>query len=60
MKLICGFNFVEQLFITKVFCEAFMFLLIVFVIFCQKEIGKKAASKMLEKLTHAHVEKVII
>ncbi len=37
-----------------------MFLLIVFVIFCQKEIGKKAASKMLEKLTHAHVEKVII
>ena len=35
----------------KVFCEAFMCLQFGFVIFWQKEIGAKAAHKMLVKLT---------
>ena len=36
---------------TKVFCVAFLYLHVMFVIFWQKEMGKKAACKMLVKLT---------
>ncbi len=43
--------FYEQLFRTKVFCEAFMCLQFGFVIFCRKDFGAKAAHKMLVKLT---------
>ena len=35
----------------KVFCAAFLYLQLVFVIFRQKVIGKQAACKMLLKLT---------
>ena len=35
----------------KVFCEDFLYLQLVFVIFWQKKIGEKAAPKMLVKLT---------
>ena len=41
----------EQLFHTKMFCAAILYLTFWFVIFWQKEIGKKAAHKMLVKLT---------
>ena len=43
--------FCEQLFCFKVFWAAFMYLHIVFVILCQKEIFEKAARKMFVKLT---------
>jgi hypothetical protein len=39
--------FYKQLFRTKVFCTAFMCLQFGFVIFWQKDIGTKAAHKML-------------
>ncbi len=41
----------EQLFHTKVFCTAFMCLQFGFVIFGGKDLGVKAAHKMLVKLT---------
>jgi hypothetical protein len=41
----------EQLFHTKVFCAAFMYLQFEFVIFWQKDFSAKAALKMLVKLT---------
>jgi len=43
--------FYEQIFCTKVFCTAFMFLQFGFVIFWRKDLGAKAAYKMLVKLT---------
>ena len=43
--------FYDQLFCTKVFWAAFLWLQLRFVIFCWKEIRKKAARKMLVKLT---------
>jgi hypothetical protein len=43
--------FYEQLFHTKVFCAAFMWLQFGFVIFWQKDFGTKATHKMLVKLT---------
>ena len=44
-------TFYKQLFCTKAFCAAFLYLQFVFVIFWQKEIGAKAACKVLVKLT---------
>jgi len=44
-------TFYEQLLHTKVICKAFMYLQFGFVICWQKEIGAKAARKMLVKLT---------
>ena len=44
-------TFYEQLFQTKVFRAAFMYLYCRFVLFWRKEIGAKAACKMLVKLT---------
>ena len=44
-------TFYDQLLCIKVFFAAFMFLQLGFVIFRQKEIGTKAARKMLVKLT---------
>ena len=46
-------TFYEQLFRRKVFWAAFLYLRLRFVFFWQKEIGKKAACKMLVKLTAA-------
>ncbi len=43
--------FYEQLFHMKVFCATFMCLQFGFVIFWQKDFGKKAANKMLVKWT---------
>ncbi len=43
--------FYEQLFQTKVFCAAFMCLQFGFEIFWRKDLGVKAAHKMLVKLT---------
>jgi hypothetical protein len=43
--------FYEQLFCMKVFCAAFMCLQFGFLIFWQKDIGAKAAHKMMVKLT---------
>jgi len=43
--------FYEQLFHTKVFCTAFMCLQFGFVIFWQKDLGAKAAHKILVKST---------
>jgi hypothetical protein len=43
--------FHEQIFCTKVFCAAFMYLQFGFVIFWRKDFGAKAADKMLVKLT---------
>ncbi len=43
--------FYEQLFRTKVFCAAFLCLQFGLVIFGQKDLGAKAAHKMLVKLT---------
>jgi hypothetical protein len=48
--------FYEHLFHTKVFCAAFMWLQFGFVIFWQKDLGAKAAHKMLVKLTPGQVE----
>ena len=44
-------KFYEHLFCTSVFCTAFKCLQFGFVIFWQKEVGAKAARKMLVKLT---------
>ena len=41
----------EQLFCTKVFCPASLYLQYGFIIFWQKEFGAKAVPKMLVKLT---------
>ena len=51
----CQFHqhFYKQLFCTKVFQAAFLYLGLRFVFFLQKEIGAKAARKMLMKLTAA-------
>ena len=46
-------TFYEQLFCTKVFWAAFLYLGLRFVFFCWKEIGAKASCKMLVKLTTA-------
>ncbi len=43
--------FYKQIFCTKVFAAAFLYLQFGFVIFWQKNIGTKDASKMLVKLT---------
>ena len=43
-------TFYKQLFHTKVFCAAFLYLQFVFIILSQNKIGKKAAHKMLVKL----------
>jgi len=40
-------KFYEQIFCPKVFFESFLFLQVDFVIFWQKNIGTKAAPKML-------------
>jgi len=42
-------TFYELPFCTKVFCTAFLYSQLGFVIFCQKIIGAKAARKMLVK-----------
>jgi len=47
--------FYEQLFNTKVFCAAFMCLLLGIEIFWQKDFGAKAANKMLVKLAPGDV-----
>jgi len=44
-------TFYKQLSHTKVFCAAFMFLRLGFVIYWKKEIGEKPARKMLLKLS---------
>ena len=44
-------NIIQAPFCTKMFCAAFLSLLFGLVIFWQKEIGEKAARKMLMKLT---------
>ena len=44
-------TFYEQLFCTKVFFAAFLYLQFGFVIFWQKEIGAKDVHKILVKLT---------
>jgi hypothetical protein len=44
-------NILQQLFHTKVLCALFMCLQFGFVIFWPKDIGAKAAHKMLVKLT---------
>ena len=44
-------TFKEQLFGTKVFCTAFLCLLLRSAIFCRKEISTKSAHKLLVKLT---------
>ncbi len=44
-------TFYEQIFSVKVFCEAFFYLKFGFVNFWQKNIGAKAACKMLVQLT---------
>jgi len=44
-------TFYKQLFCTKVFCAAFLYLQFGFVIFWQKNISEKAARKTLVKLT---------
>jgi len=44
-------TFYDQLFHTKAFSTAFLYLQVGFVIFWQKNIGEKAARKMLVKLT---------
>jgi hypothetical protein len=46
--------FYEQIYHTKKFCAAFMCLQFVFVMFWQKDFGRKAANKMLVKLTPGH------
>jgi hypothetical protein len=43
--------FYEQILSMKVFCAPFMCLQFGFVIFWQKDLGAKAANKMLVKLT---------
>jgi hypothetical protein len=43
--------FYEQLFCMKVFCAAFMCLQFGFEFFWRKDLGAKAALKMLKKLT---------
>ena len=48
-------TFYEQLYCTKVLCTAFMSLQFQLVFFCRKEIGTKAAHKMLVKMTIAIV-----
>ncbi len=50
--------FYEQLFRTKVFRAALMYLQFGFVIFWQKDFGAKAAHKMLVKLTPEDIENV--
>jgi hypothetical protein len=52
--------FYEQLFHIKVFCTAFMCIQFGFVIFRQKDIGAKAAHKMLVKLTLLEVNNTVI
>ena len=47
-------TFCEQLFHTKVFRAAFLYLQLQFVFFCCTEIDAKAARKMLVKLTTGH------
>jgi len=47
-------TFYAQLFCTKVFRAAFLYLWLRFVLFWRKEIGTKAACKMLVKLTKGH------
>jgi len=44
-------TFYEQCLYTKVFCAAFLYLQLGFVIFWQKNVGTKAAHKMLVILT---------
>ena len=44
-------TFYQLFFCTKVYWAAFLYLRLRFVFFCQKEIGAKAASQMLVKLT---------
>jgi len=56
---ICACNFhqhftYEQLFCSKVFCTAFLYLQFGFVFFWQKKICTKGAQKMLVKLTLVH------
>ncbi len=46
----------EQLFCSKVFCTAFMYLQFRFVIFWQKNFGAKAAHKLLVKLTPGRLQ----
>jgi len=48
-------TFYMWLFHTKVFCAAFLYLQFGFVIFWHKNIGAKAARKMLVKLTTGHL-----
>jgi len=47
-------TFYLQLFRTKVFCTAFLWLQFGFLIFWHKNIGAKAAGKMLVKLTQVN------
>ena len=58
--------FYEHIFHMKVLFSAFVYLQFVFLFFRQKEIGEKAASKMLVKLArqmcqfHQHVYKKLL
>jgi len=51
VKVSISSTFYAQFFCTKVFCPAFIYLWFGFVIFWIKNIGPKAARKMLMKLT---------
>jgi hypothetical protein len=53
-------TFYKQLFCTKVFCAAFMCLQFEFVIFWRKDLGTKAAHKMLVKLTPGRQRKRLV
>jgi len=54
MRLQFHQHFTGSFFHTKDFCAAFMSLQLGFVIFWRKNIGTKAAHKMLAKMTEGH------